>query len=162
MRFVPTFALVIVLVLAGSAVAEAEQPIREPDQPLDSTFAAGEVCPFPLHLVSIADSGTITTFSDGHLLLTGRFVVRATDLDTGGYVDVIASGPFSLRFRDDGTTTFDVHGTYLWILGSGDVGGPGLIFTTGRVVAVADVDFFLTSFDVTGTSQDLCPAIAAA
>lgn len=151
--------IVVTIVFLGANEAVAKAPIREPDTPLDATFAAGEVCSFPVHLESIEDQGTITTFPDGHILVTGRFVVRVTDLLTGKSIDVNASGPFELRFQADGTTSFDTHGPFLWILSTQDVGGPGLVYTSGHVTAIADQDFFLVTFHVTGTSLDICPAV---
>jgi hypothetical protein len=162
MRFLISIALAGAMVLVSSTAAVAGAPTREPASPLDATFDAGEVCVFSVHIESIGeDVGTITTFPDGHLLLTGRFFVRITNLETDESIVVNASGPFVQSFPEDGTTVFDVHGPFIWILFSGDVGGPGLIYTTGHVSAVASPEFFLTSFDVLGTQRNLCDDLAA-
>jgi hypothetical protein len=161
LRLLPAIALAVVMVVVESTAAAAQAPIHEPASPLDSTFGAGEVCAFPIHLESIGDPGNVTTFPDGHQLVTGRFIVRATNLLTEESILINASGPFVVRFENDGTTIFDVHGTFLWILGSGDLGGPGLLFTTGHVVTILSQEFLVTSFQLTGTSENLCTTLAA-
>lgn len=162
MRPIISAVLAAALVVFTATMAGAAPPVREPASPLDQTFDAGQVCQFPLHLESIGDdSGTITTFSDGRVLVTGRFFVRATNLSTDESIVVNASGPFVLRFPESGSTLFDVHGPFLWILFPADVGGPGLIATRGHVTAVADPDFVLTKFELSGTSENLCGVLAA-
>jgi hypothetical protein len=149
-----TAALVAVLMtvlLAGAATAA--QPTREPLLIEDDVLT---LCSFPVLLEVIANKEYVTFFEDGRLLVTGKLFVRLTNLaDPSNSLTLNISGP--AHISDLGER---YAGRGLFLLFPEDVGGPGLVLTTGRVDVVRAEDGFVTNFSVKGNTVDICAALA--
>ena len=71
--------------------AAADPPVHEPLPPADFTLRG--ICGFPLRVETVANRAKQTTFSNGTQLVTGRLVVRLTNVRTGASEVVNISGP---------------------------------------------------------------------
>jgi hypothetical protein len=141
-------AVLMTVLLAGAATAA--QPTREPLLIEDDVLT---LCSFPVLLEVIANKEYVTFFEDGRLLVTGKLFVRLTNGDNSLTLNI--SGP--AHISDLGER---YAGRGLFLLFPEDVGGPGLILTTGRVDVVRGEDGFITNFSVKGNSVDICAALA--
>jgi hypothetical protein len=148
-RTAATLGVVLMTVLLAGA-ATAAQPIREPLLIEDDVLT---LCSFPVLLEVIANKEYVTFFEDGRLLVTGKLFVRLTNGDNSLTLNI--SGP--AHISDLGER---YAGRGLFLLFPEDVGGPGLILTTGRVDVVRGEDGFITNFSVKGNSVDICAALA--
>jgi hypothetical protein len=141
----------LMTVLAAGA-ATAAQPIREP------LFYEDEVltlCSFPVLAEFTANKEYVTFFED-RILVTGKLFVRLTNLDDpSNSLDLNISGPAHISELGE-----RYAGRGLFLLFPEDVGGPGLVLTTGRVDVVRGEDGFVTNFSVKGNSVDICAALA--
>jgi hypothetical protein len=142
------------LAVCAAGAALAAQPIREPLVIEDEDF--NNLCPFPVRLEITANKEYVKFFSDGRILVNGKLFARITNLNTGESLDVNISGPAHITLVSERAA-----GRGIWLLFPEDVGGPGLILTTGRVDVVRGEDGFITNLTVRGTSVDVCAALAA-
>jgi hypothetical protein len=78
------------LVLAPGAGATAPIPI--PPNP-DASYAAGDVCPFPVSVHATANGSLLHQLSDGQLLVTGKLSQQVTNLSTGESRTYRVNGP---------------------------------------------------------------------
>jgi hypothetical protein len=140
---------VLMMVLAAGAAA---QPIREP------LFYEDEVltlCSFPVLAEFTANKEYVMFFED-RILVTGKLFVRLANLDDpSNSLDLNISGPAHISELGE-----RYAGRGLFLLFPEDVGGPGLVLTTGRVDVVRGEDGFVTNFSVKGNSIDICAALA--
>jgi hypothetical protein len=151
-RTAATLGVVLMTVLLAGA-ATAAQPIREPLLIEDDVLT---LCSFPVLLEVIANKEYVTFFEDGRLLVTGKLFVRLTNLaDPSNSLTLNISGP--AHISDLGER---YAGRGLFLLFPEDVGGPGLVLTTGRVDVVRAEDGFVTNFSVKGNTVDICAALA--
>jgi hypothetical protein len=142
---------VLIMVLAAGA-ASAAQPIREPLFYEDQVLT---LCSFPVLVEFTANKEYVTVFED-RILVTGKLFVRLTNLDDPtNSLDLNISGPTYISELGE-----RYAGRGLFLLFPEDVGGPGLILTTGRVDVVRGEDGFVTNFSVKGNSVDICAALA--
>jgi len=148
-RTAATLGVVLMTVLLAGA-ATAAQPIREPLLIEDDVLT---LCSFPVLLEVIANKEYVTFFEDGRLLVTGKLFVRLTHGDNSLTLNI--SGP--AHISDLGER---YAGRGLFLLFPEDVGGPGLVLTTGRVDVVRAEDGFVTNFSVKGNTVDICAALA--
>jgi hypothetical protein len=89
-------------------------------------------------------------------LVTGKLFVRLTNLDhPSNSLNLNISGPAQISPLSE-----RYAGRGLILLFPEDVGGPGLVLTTGRVDVVRGEDGFATNFSVKGNTVDLCAALA--
>lgn len=152
------------LMVAGTLLAPsalAQKPVRERvfDEPLE--FAAGEVCPFPVRIEPVRLTAWATFFEDGRILVTGSGAQLVTNEDTGGSVFLTTAGSVSITPLSDGNEASSLHGRFLLLFFDGDVGGPGLIHTTGRVDEVFDTSTgAITSSVIRGQSSDVCAELS--
>jgi hypothetical protein len=152
--------LVAGAVLAPSAVAQ--KPIKEPFVSEPVEFSAGEVCPFPVRIETIAGNQSSKTFPDGRMLVTGRATERVTNLATGESIDVKTRGSALFDPLPGDNLRIVVRGHGVIFLFARDVGGPALIATTGRVDEVLDLTTdTITSFRLSGQRRDLCAELAS-
>src|SRR5947209_19934551 len=90
-----------------TGTAHATPPTRTTEPPFD--FASSTVfCGFPLRAETLRNNIKITTFSDGHQLVTGGRTVRLTNLDTGT----------TIVLRDTGSVTTNADQTSEVLTGS--------------------------------------------
>lgn len=151
-------ALVVTAVVAPGAWAAkpAIEHIGE-DDPFE--VPAGEICPFPLQ-EDPNTTGRTATFSDGHTLTNLRGTVQLTNGLTGESVS------FHLAFSivdtplPDGGLRETARGQSALFSFAGDVGGPGLFLTKGRVVDIFDATGSVTSTRVNGQRTDMCALLS--
>ena len=158
--------LVVALALALASTALAAPPTRTPVPSGPLEFPAGLVCPFPVLLEVVENSQVIKTFADGRQIVTGHFVTRVTNLDTGEAVIRRNSGPIFITPNGDGTVTVKGTGQTIFYFFPGDLGAgePGaLLFMTGLVVETLPADFsaILSFKHVGGTTENLCITLAS-
>jgi hypothetical protein len=149
--FVVLAAALLTVVAANAATAA--QPIRSPLFAED--FSSDQLCSFPVLIEVTANKEFVTEFSDGRLLITGKFFVRVTNLDTGESLDLNASGP--AMFAPERAF---LRGRTLFLLFPTDPDGPGLLLTSGSLQLIAAEDGSLAGFNLTGRSLDVCAALA--
>jgi hypothetical protein len=154
----------VAISLFGSQPALADPPTPAVFDPI--SFAAGEVCEFPLTLSAERNRARMITFSDGSFTIVGSFLTRVTNDATGESIVINASGPFFFKPNPDGTTvTMRGAGRFIWWFFPGDLGEgePGaLLLTTGLSVQTAPLDVStITSFmRKGGTTENLCETLA--
>lgn len=129
-------------------------------------FAAGELCPFAVRIEAVENKEIATTFTDKdgnptRQLITGRLVMRITNLATGASIVRNVSGPGMLTFHADGTLTVVLRGGSLLYLLPTDAGGPGLWLNSGPVRLEVDAANNVTSTVRPAHSIDVCPMLAA-
>jgi len=154
--------LVAMLALAGMTFAVAASgggngAVRIPS-PLAPFDIPSSLCGFPVHADPGAQNLYIihsTTLQDGTTITrtTGKFFVTLTNTDTGKAYTANITGPVTQTLYSDGRFVFDGQGHSLF--GFTLTGQPGLIITSGHVVATFDVTG-LTSFTLDGTYTDVC------
>jgi hypothetical protein len=147
---IPVFAA---LMLAPSAGATAPIPI--PPNP-DASYAAGDVCPFPVSVHATENGSLLHQLSNGQLLITGKLSQQVTNLSTGASRTYRVNGPLRAIFHDDGSFTLISHGRILWTFFQQDAGGPGLFVFIGRVVIEDSADGFGTSVSHAPRIDDVC------
>jgi hypothetical protein len=151
-RLTAVLATMVVAVLMASS-ATAAKPSREPFLIADEVLTG--FCPFPVLLEVTANKEYVTFFDNGRILVTGKLFVRLTNVDEPSNVlNLNVSGPAVI------TETERILGRGLFVLFPEDVGGPGLVLTTGRVDIIRGEDGFFTDFTVRGTTTDVCAALA--
>jgi hypothetical protein len=153
-RSLVVLAVAAVAALAVTTPASADKPIREPVV-LDDFVLEGS-CAFPVLIEVIANKEHVTFFSDGRLHVTGKLVVRLTNLDNPAQVmELNISGPgFVTPTSERGA------GRGLLLLRPGEAGGPGLFLVTGRVDIVRAENGFIANLGIRGRSVDICAALA--
>jgi hypothetical protein len=150
-RTMAALVAVLMTVLAAGA-ATAAQPIREPILFEDEVLT---LCSFPV-LVEFTANKEFVTFFEDRILVTGKLFVRLTNLDDpSNSLTLNISGPAHIS-----ETSERSGGRGLFLLFPEDVGGPGLILTTGRVDVVRGEDGFITNLSVKGNSVNICAALA--
>ena len=162
---------VILLAIAGVVVtalsappASAAPPVRVPAEFAPIEFAAGEVCGFPLRLEATVNKQTITTFSDGRILITGAFRARATNLSTGESVELNTPGPLHIRPNPNGTLSVRGTGPTVFFFFPGDL-GPGepgaLLYVRGQLRETVNAEFTAVVGPVTirGRVQNICDTL---
>jgi hypothetical protein len=147
---------------ALSPAASADKPLRE-FLPAEDLVLEG-ICPFPVAVNVLTNKEFVTTFSDGRQLITGVFKLRLTNLDDPSKsLDVNVSGPGVITVSEEGELTLRAKGRWLFFFFPGDL-GPGepglLVITTGLAVLTADAEGNLSFTHRTGTTTDVCTALA--
>ena len=124
-----------------------------------ATYAAGEVCPFPVRVTPVINQAILHVLRNGTWVVTGRLTQSATNLRTGAS-RTFKSGPLRIIFNQDGTLTFISLGQVLWTSVEGDVDGPGLRLFTGHVVIQTSADGFATSISRVPRIEDVWAELA--
>jgi hypothetical protein len=92
--------------------AGAAGPVRSAVEPFPRvTFQAGEYCSFPVREEVVVTKQTAKDFfdNDGNItreIVTGRYVIRYTNLATGKRITLNASGPGTFSSLPDGAVRF--------------------------------------------------------
>jgi hypothetical protein len=133
LRSLVVLVVAVVAAVAVTTSAFAGKPTREPLFIED--IALPDTCPFPVLIEVTANKEYVTFFPDGRIHVTGKLFVRITNLDTGESLDVNISGP-GLIWPDSER----IHGRSLFLAFPEDVGGPGIVLTTGRVDVIRGED----------------------
>ena len=146
-------AVVIAALSVCASVASATPPTHEPVSFADRTFSGQ--CSFDVFRHVLVNRSVLTTFSNGNRLTTGTFKERLTNLSTGEFIDVNASGPILAVFNDDGSSTEYLRGRQ-FIRPAGE-----LLITTGLVIVERDPAGAIVGFtQIGGTTQDVCELLA--
>jgi hypothetical protein len=137
----------------GAPMANADPPTHEPVSFADRTFSGQ--CSFDVFRHVLENRSILTTFSDGSQLTTGTFKERLTNVSTGKYIDVNASGPILAVFHADGSSTEYLRGRQ-FVRPFGQ-----LLITTGKLVVERDPAGVIVGFSQQGgTSEDVCELLA--
>jgi hypothetical protein len=147
----------VLLAATVAGAAHASPPRRSTEPPFD--FDSNSLfCGFPLRAETLRNNGKITTFSDGHQLVTGGRTVRLTNLSSGASLIVRDAGNLTTN-PEQTTDTFT--GSLLLFLFPGEPFGPGAWLFVGRTVATfAQPGGFLYShLEHNGKRVDLCAAL---
>jgi hypothetical protein len=158
---------VLLLAFATAAIvgvprALAEAPQQVPVEPLPPTTIAG-ACDFPILLEELKNKETLRLFTDGRQIITGRLVVRVTNLESGRGLVINVSGPGQFRLNRDGTASFILGGRGL-LSGNAemlDPLDPQVTLQSGRIVLTSDAEtgeFIGAEF--IGHSTDVCRELA--
>ena len=112
-------------------------------------------CSFDVFRHVLENRSILTTFSDGSQLTTGTFKERLTNVSTGKFIDVNASGPILAVFHADGSSTESSRGRqFVRPFGK-------LLITTGNLVVDRDPAGVIVGFSQQGgTSEDVCELLA--
>lgn len=154
--------LVLALALGGAfpSTALAEPPVKEPVVNEPQEFAAGEVCPFPVLFESTGGNVSITFFASGRFHVTGRELIRVTNLDTLESIELDTTGAIAFRPLADGNLAITARGRNLIYFLPQDVGGAGLFLVTGRIAEVLDsTTDTITAEESHGRRLDVCAAL---
>jgi hypothetical protein len=137
-------------------IAAIGKPTRSPVPfPERIEFAAGEFCSFAVLLefpVARVIAKRFPPKPNGDVveIQTGHVVIRFTNVSTGTSITYNISGPVRLTFHADGSVTVELPGPQ----------GFGNSINWGRIVLEFSPDGELTSFTVTGHSEDVCAALS--
>jgi hypothetical protein len=150
-RLVVALAVILTSALVVPA-ALADKPIREP-LPAPNLTVSGS-CSFDVRIDFLANKEFITTFTSGKQIITGRLVVRVTNLENPSKSRVLnVSGPGIEDLSDP--STFNLSGSSLVFF-------PGVfLLTHGPVTLTFDANGNVTSFTQTSQSSvDVCAVLA--
>jgi hypothetical protein len=156
------------LVAAGTAPAtpgNGAVRIPEDNQPFD---IPAEDCGFPIHVGIVEDKEYVihsTTLADGTVVerVTGSLFQTYTNTNTGKSVVANVGGPATVTTYPDGSALFDGQGHSAgWFDPSSQArtGEPGLVFTSGHVVALFDASGEGESVTFTGQQTNGCAALS--
>jgi hypothetical protein len=143
---------IMVMALSASAVS-ASEPIRSL-QPFPD-FVLPNACHFPVKLHATTNRSRVTTFSDGHLRITGALKVRMTNLRNGHRVTINSSGPVTVRFLASGVVVDGRGVGFIALSISRREPGTYLLETRGQVVT----DEFGNVVSIRGTTRNICSMI---
>jgi hypothetical protein len=150
---------VTLLVLCFAATGSAMGPTREP------VFVGAEtisgVCSFPVRLTPLVNREIVKVFPSGRALVTGRLLVRLTNMRTRASLVVNASGPATFVPRGDSFVVY-ARGRALLIFFPGEL-GPGsdgaLLLVSGLAIEIFDPGG-LTVLRLPPNRRNLCRALA--
>jgi hypothetical protein len=148
---VPLAAILTSALLVPAALAD--KPIREP-QPAPPSLTVSGSCSFDVRVDFLVNKEFSKTFASGKQIITGRLVVRVTNLENPSKSKVLnISGPGKEDLSDP--STFNLSGSSLVFF-------PGvLLLTHGPVSLTFDANGNVTSFTQTSASSvDLCALLA--
>jgi len=169
MRAFGTAVTGLALVLALSSPAAANPAVtrgeRSPLAETDRSYAAGEVCGFPMTVTFPVQQEFITNLFDenGTLVgatITGKLVARVTNTASGASVDRTLTGLGTLTFGADGSETIDVGGTIGIAFRGTDSPANEFDIVTGSSVLRIAADGTRTLLSSDGAIEDLCLTLA--
>jgi hypothetical protein len=120
------------------------------------------VCAFPVLGEVLVDQTAARGQNPFRLIVTGRLVVRVTNLSTGKSLVLNASGPTFITSNPDGTSTYVYRGRAIIALFPGEAEGPQLFVNSGQVTLTLNAAGRATQVvRQTGHKEDLCAALAS-
>jgi hypothetical protein len=171
-RLFSRLAFVVALAALGSAMIGPGSALANND-PHRVFLAAGSVdlpkgfCAFPTHydVVVNKEYGTITTLADGTVSVkeSGKLKIRATNVDSGKSILLVASGPGTVLLPPDGSLS--VNGQGHWLISNPEAiaatfGLPGVMLTSGNLTERIDRHGNITDLSVTGRATDVCALLS--
>jgi hypothetical protein len=165
-----TFAAAVVAAVACACAGAASaaggsgwsewQPYRS--QPY--TYAAGDVCAFPVSVAFPVDREQMRSRTDasGHTIyeVTGALFTRVTNLDTGASVVRNISGKGFFDYAPDGSFALEVQGHAMSGFHAGDTPAHELLVFSGNTVVSFAPDGSRSLTQQQGTAEDLCRTLA--
>jgi hypothetical protein len=158
--------LAMVTIAATAVPVLAAKPERVPfGAPPPQDFAAGDMCAdFPVRIETLVNKEYGLVFpeaADGsqRTIVTGRLVIRVTNLETDEALTLNASGPGVFTVAADGTLTITGWGRWLLYLLPTDAGGPGIWLTSGRLTLHIG-DTGIVGLELPAHTTDICAALA--
>jgi hypothetical protein len=158
---------VSLVMISPTAASATGKPTRTFLPAVPFTSDPGQLCSFSVHFDVLEQKEYITVFTDSsgnpvRALLSGRLVVKMTNLTNGHTLTVNASGPGVITFLPDGSQLARLEGRGLIFLFPGDGGGPALFLNSGVVVEKLSgpPNFRGDLLSQTGKRTDLCPLLA--
>ena len=138
---------------------------RTPTLNPDTTFTGACTFPVAFHAVVNNEFSTATTLPDGTIVTktTGNLVATLTNTNNGNSVTLNISGPGVSVVHPDGSSENTLQGRSLFIFfaqAQTAFGLPGLQLGSGLIQADFDSSGNLTSYSHSGSSTDLCAALA--
>ena len=119
------------------------------------------VCSFPVLGETLVDQTAARGQNPFRTIVTGRLVLRVTNLSTGKSLVLNVSGPTFITSNPDGTTTYVFRGRALITLFPGEAGGPQLFVNSGQVTLTVNAAGTAIQVSQTGHKEDLCVALAS-
>lgn len=155
-----------VLLMASAGPATADGPIIEPGPSTTLQFRAGDVCEFAVGIETILNQSLQKVFlaasgEPERIILTGRVILRLSNLEAGTSIDVNASGPALVIPHDDGSISLVGHGRGIQWFTPANEEGPSLLLILGRATLDISPTGDVSNFTAVGTTRDLCAALAA-
>jgi hypothetical protein len=150
------FAVALATILTSALVtpaALADKPVREP-LPAPPFLIVSGSCSYDVRIDFLVNKEYIKTYTSGKQLITGRLVVRLTNLSKPSSTKVVQiSGPGKEDVAEP--STFNLSGSSLVFF-------PGtLLLTRGPVTLTIDAEGNVTSFTQTSASSvNLCAVLA--
>jgi len=127
-------------------VAVADPPTREPVPITPSTFTVSGACSFDVQFDVLVNGEVAKTFTNGEMIITGRLVVRLTNLSNPSKSIVVQiNGP---EIEPPDATAFYTSGSSLIFF-------PGILLTHGPVATTSD-----SITQTSASSVDLCAVLA--
>lgn len=155
------------LLLMTTAPASAQGgPTRIPLDPFDESYSAGQLCSFALEVKSVIQQEVETLWlnpdgSPDHAQVTGRLVIRFTNLDNGSNVTLNTSGPSSIVFNPDGSIALIARGpTGIGLFPTDQPAGPDTFVNYGRIQYTVSPAGVVTVLSMTGRTVDVCAMIS--
>ena len=149
----------LVALTLSTSVSAVGKPDKTPYEIDTLTFAAGELCDFGVQLAFPTVRQVIHTTYDreGNIIreaFTGSLQMRATNLESGAWIDANVGGPGPNIYNADGTITAMYLGNSIPLLVDTSL-------TRGRQVFLMDADFNLIEVvKQVGNSRDLCELLS--
>lgn len=150
--------------LLPTSAASADAPLREP-LPAEDFVISGS-CDFDVFLHVVENKEFITTYFDDdgnpiRQIVTGRFVVELTNVETGESILYDISGPVFFTFSEDGSFDAVLGGRGLAIFFPGEVEDLPLLFVnSGQVTFHFDPEGIIVGVEQVGEVEDVCAALA--
>ena len=161
------FVVALIGLLAAPSVASAGgKPTRSPTANSPFDFPAGVVCGFEVAGQPLVDNEVTKTFpplpnGDVVQIVTGRVVLQLTNVDSGKSLTLNVSGPATITAHPDGSVTAIDSGRSLsFFFPTDSPAGPATYLYTGQVVLNFTADGQQILVSQTGTSRDICAALA--
>jgi hypothetical protein len=163
----PAILLSMISVLAATAPAQAAPPQVQPghvDLPARDANGGG-YCPFPVSVDYVTKQrAQDSTNPDGSTSqrVTGYAFATVTNLSTGKALDYQVSGPGVWTYYPDQAFAFEGGGVNIfWTeYGKSYPGVPQLNYITGHVSFHVNATGLTTSYQLSGSSTDVCAALA--
>jgi hypothetical protein len=155
------FSALVFCALVAVPTAGSTRPDRTFLPNVDTVIS--DVCSFEVDLHVIQNNEYITTFSDGHFIVTGTLMVRLTNLsDPTNSIVFNIPGPGIFTPGDDGSLTLQAVGPWLiWF--TADQRYPGspaiFVFSRGRSTITFNADGTI-ALEQAPNSIDVCAALS--
>ena len=161
------FAVALIVLTAVPSVASAGgKPTRSPTGNSPFDFPAGIVCSFEVAGQPLVDNEVTKTFpplpnGDVVQTISGSLILQLQNVENGKSITLNVSGPGTITTHPDGSQTVIDRGRSLsFFFPTDSPAGPATYLYTGQVVLNFTPDGQQILVRQTGTSEDICAALA--